>query len=121
VASKLNHVVQRAALRTARALDITVVGIDKAALLATENVILAGCRLESPTTMLKIYCHGGKCRKQNHDVGKDERLDGHGGNQGGALALEWPFVGGNNCQVKVTRPSVGAAASRACASRRAKG
>src|SRR6185436_12700986 len=72
VGSKLNDVVERAALRTTGTFDVAVVGVNETAFFATENVVFARCRLETPPTMFGIYCRGGKCRKQNHHVSKNE-------------------------------------------------
>jgi hypothetical protein len=60
---KLDHAVERPALRTTGTLDIAVVGVNEAALFATKNIVFAGCGLESPPTMLEIYCHARKRRK----------------------------------------------------------
>jgi hypothetical protein len=77
VGSKLYDVVQRAALRTTGTFHIAIVGVNEAALFATENMVFARCWLEAPPTMFGIYCHAGKCRKQNNDISKDECGNAH--------------------------------------------
>src|SRR5688572_32056746 len=75
--SKLYDVVERATLRATGTFDIAIIGVNEAALFATENIVLARCWLESPPTMLEIYCRDGKRRKQKNHIAKNQRFRAH--------------------------------------------
>lgn len=75
--SELNRIVHFSTLRTPRALDIGIVGVNVAAVLAAEDTVFAGSRIESAAAQLGIDRGNGHPRQQDDNVGQDQMRRGH--------------------------------------------
>src|SRR5439155_22521898 len=75
------------ALRTARAIHISVVGVNERAFLAAENVVLTGCWFEPFAAKLVINSHATQRRKEDEHVEQKQLVRGHGGGLAAGLVL----------------------------------
>ena len=76
--SELEGFVQLPALRAAGAVHVGVVGIDEVAVLAAEDAVFAGSRLETAAALFHIERHGGQRPQERGHVGENEQVSAHG-------------------------------------------
>ena len=75
---KSNRVVQLPALRTPRAIDVRIIGIDVMALFAPEDMVLALDGSEAPLPLPLIKRKQTERAQRGGDVEGDERIGRHG-------------------------------------------
>src|ERR1051325_5361547 len=77
IASKIKYVIELATLRTARAIHVRVVGINKCAVFTTKNIVLTGGRLKTFPPEFVVNTDRTQRCQQCHHIPEDQRLVRH--------------------------------------------